>query len=129
MITTNDFRKGNLMQDQQARLCLVEEISDERFSAPAIHGALTSLPNEPIVLTKEWAKDFGFDVVDMGDHWEFNKGDFQLIQIKVPMTGKELTPVYVLHSKKSKHIKVPYVHKLQNLYYELENEELTYNNR
>src|SRR3989337_1809746 len=68
----------------------------------------------PIVLTKELARDFGFEVIDMGDFWEFNKGDFQLIQFKTPLNNGILEPVFIIHSKTSKHIKVPFVHKLQH---------------
>ena len=65
----------------------------------------------------------------MGDFWEFNKDSFQLIQLKVPITNKVLEPAFILHSKKAKHIKVKYVHKLQNLYYEIEGKELTLNKK
>jgi hypothetical protein len=66
---------------------------------------------EPIPLTEEWLLKFGF-VKDKTDN-TYYKGDFEI-----------LLPVYfkwkgsIIKPKK-------YVHKLQNLYYELENEELS----
>lgn len=117
------------MNDRNGRLCRVEEINkNKEFRAPAIVGGLTSLPNSNIILTKEVAKKFGFEIVDMGDFWEFNLGDFQLIQLKSHMLPVEPVPFYVLHSKKSRHIKVPFAHKLQNLYYAIEGKELVFNN-
>lgn len=127
MITINELRIGNYLSDREGRLCKVEFISPEEFRAYAIKGGKTSLPNEKIKLTKEWARNLGFTVTDLGDFWEFEKNGFILIQLKIPITGKELPPFYILHSKKSQHIKIHYVHKLQNLYFEIKEEELKLN--
>lgn len=127
MITVNELRIGNYLSDKKGRLCKVEFISPEEYRAYAIVGGSTSLPNEKILLTKEWARDLGFTVTDLGDFWEFEKNGFILIQLKIPITGKELPPFYILHSKKSQHIKIHHVHKLQNLYFEIKDEELTLN--
>lgn len=128
MIKVNELRIGNYLNDGNGRLCTVEFISPQEFRASAIKGGVTSLPNENIILTKEWARDLGFVVTDLGEFWEFEKKDFLLIQLKSSITGKDLPPFYMLHSKKTKHVKIPYVHKLQNLYFEIQNEELTLNN-
>lgn len=130
MINTKEFRLSNLVQTKNKALATVELLdmeygTDKSIRAWRIDKTMMGTEDpEPVELTKEIAEKLGFEIVDMGDFWEFNKGDFQLIQFKVPMTGKVLTPVYILHSKKAKHIKVPYVHKLQNLYYEIEGTEL-----
>jgi hypothetical protein len=119
MIQEKSLRTGVWILDQYGREMLINEDRLEILMAVRNYDELNG-----INLTKEWCRDFGFEITDMGDFWEYNKGDFQLIQFKVPLTNKVLEPVYVLHSKKSKHIKVPYVHKLQNLYYEIEETEL-----
>ena len=124
MIKENDFRKGNFLHDREGNLCRVEILTIDEIKAPALFSAITKLPNVLILLTKEWFNDFGFEVRDMGDYWEFTKDDFQVIQLKIPLTDKVLDPVFILHSKKSKRIIIKYVHKLQNLYYEIEGKEL-----
>jgi hypothetical protein len=82
--------------------------------------------HEPIELTKEIFKELGFEVTDMGDYWEYQKENFYLIQVKIPILDKLTSPMFVLNSEKSSHLKVKYVHRLQNLYYEIKNEELIY---
>lgn len=126
MINKNELRFGNLLLDRNGRICKVEQVNTEEFYAPAIRGGITSLPNSVIPLNNITAKQLGFDIVDMGDFWEFNKGDFQIIQFKAHMLPKDPVPFYVLHSKKSRHIPVPFVHKLQNLFFEIEGKELVY---
>lgn len=131
MIKTTDFRKGNLIAERDDSVIEISGINgDETIriwnkEKTETLGCFSLDCFNPIPLTKELARDLGFTVTDMGDFWEFTKGDFTLIQLKVPMTGKVLIPFYILHSEKSKYIKVPYVHKLQNLYYEIEGTELT----
>lgn len=127
MIQTNELRIGNYLSDKEGRLCKVEFISPEEFRAYAIAGGRTTLPNEKIKFNKEWAKKLGFTITDMGDFWEFEKNGFTMIQLKIPITGKELPPFYMLHSKKPQYIKIHHVHKLQNLYFEITEQELTLN--
>lgn len=56
-----ELRIGNLLGDGSGRLCRVEEISRYEFKAPAIVGALTTLPNKPMPLTEEWLIKLGFE--------------------------------------------------------------------
>jgi hypothetical protein len=126
------YRLGNIVQGPKGDIAQIHYLNTEHGRDKNIRAWYLDKPQygtqepQPIPLTKEWADKLGFEVIDMGDYWEFNKGDFQLLQIKVPLTGKCLPPAYVLHTKKSKHIKVEFVHKLQNLYYEVEGEELVW---
>lgn len=129
MITPYNLRVGNYLHDREGRLCRVEEVTKRHFKAPAIYGGLTSLDHNPIELTKEWAYDLGFTITDFCDYWEFERKGFILVQfkLKVGVKVKDLVPSYILPSTKPKHIKVQYVHKLQNLYFEIMEEELNYN--
>ncbi|MDQ3047068.1 MAG: hypothetical protein M3R27_05925 [Bacteroidota bacterium] len=68
-------------------------------------------------------KELGFEVIDLGSHWEYNKGDFQILQFKTPF-GKLLDPVFIVHSKVSKHIRVPNIKELKTLYKLIEGKEL-----
>ena len=131
MINSYNLRVGNYLQDGEGRWCRVEVINKRSFSAPAINGAFTTHGHTGITLTKEIASDFGFIITDFGDYWEFERRGFILVQfkLKVGVKVKDLVPSYILPSTQPKHIKVPTVHKLQNLYSEIMEEELTYTGR
>ena len=57
---STELRIGNLLHDREGRLCKVEELYTNEFKAPAILGGMTSLPNSPIPLTKDWLVENGF---------------------------------------------------------------------
>jgi|SRR3972149_4135576 len=121
MIEVNQLRCGNTVSNGRKPISIDLEFFE------LLNDGSNDISEFPFIqLTKEWAHYLGFEVIDMGDFWEFNKGDFQLIQFKTPINNGTLEPVFVIHSKTSKHIKVPYVHKLQNLYFEIEGMELIY---
>lgn len=117
MISIYDLRVGNIVSYSGSTLALTESLF-----AGILEGNLADI--QPIQLTKEWFKKLGFTITDMADHWEFEKGDFSLFQLKMEILNREMPPFYILHSKTSQHIKVPYVHRLQNLYYEIKNHPL-----
>lgn len=99
-----DLRIGNILQDREGRICVVEEINGaprfmggQTFKAPAKKGPITALPHSPIPLTEEWINKF---------------------------QGTEGIP----SSYDGGSIKRPeFVHQLQNLYYVLTGKELNYN--
>lgn len=128
-----EFRLNNLVQNDKGIFAKVQLLDCEYQSDKPIRAWYIERPAfgteepEPIPLTKEIARDFGFKIVDMGDHWEFNLGNFQLIQIKSTIKGTDLPPFIILHGKVTRRITVKYVHKLQNLFFELEEKELIYN--
>lgn len=119
MIQFSDLRINNLINYQGEDITLTEEL----FGKVLYENDPEAI--EPVSLTKEWARDLGFEVIDMGDFWEFEKGDFKMIQLKMPIMKRMMPISYLLFGeKKSKHIKLPFVHKLQNLYFEIEGTEL-----
>lgn len=129
-MNNKEFRLGNIVQNMEGKMATVQLLDCEYDHDTPIRAWLidkpalgTSSPKK-VPLTKEIAEQLGFQIIDMGDHWEFNKSDFQLIQIKVPATGNVLPPFMLLHGNVTKRIKVEFVHKLQNLFYEIEGEEL-----
>ncbi|MES2138651.1 MAG: hypothetical protein V4511_03015 [Bacteroidota bacterium] len=119
MIQFSDLRINNLINYQGEDITLTEEL----FGKLLYENDPEAI--EPVKLTKEWARDLGFEVIDMGDFWEFEKGDFKMIQLKAPILNRMMPISYLLFGeKKSKHVKLPFVHKLQNLYFEIEGAEL-----
>lgn len=107
---------GNYLQDQKQRLCKVEELTTTDFKAPAINSPLTTLPNVEILLTEHWAERLGLKRSNTQDKFysdnkgfiiEFINGQFE----------------YVTTQRKTIIIKT--VHKLQNLYFALNEKKLT----
>jgi len=109
----NELRKNNLV-----------EYSDGggfvELSSLEIHRIdIGQVQVKPIPLTKEWLLRFGFRKYN--DNW-FSKGALWInISDFAICVGLEFKQVNI-----RKQINV--VHKLQNLYFEIENEELTFNN-
>lgn len=110
-LQVHELRIGNLLHDNKDRLCQVEEIFKHKFKAPAIFGAITSLPNKPIPLTEEWLVSFGL-IKDNGYPYKFLSG---FIKIR---NGIHFYKYYDLD------IELKHVHTLQNLYFALTNQEL-----
>jgi hypothetical protein len=75
---------------------------------------------EPIPLTEEWLLKMGF--VYRGIYYHFPKNDiFKLEQYKLK------NAYFLKHSKESlDSVRINYVHQLQNLYFALTGEELTF---
>ena len=83
---------------------------------------------EPIPLTEEWLLKFGFHKKDAEWYLHpcfelkiivFNKGEFNGVMFYTRTIHTDFTPIYC-----TKHIN--HVHQLQNLYFALTGEELTY---
>jgi len=123
MIKEYELRVRNNLYDREGRLCKVEVIKQDGFSAPAINGPITALPHKPIQLTKEILKNnLGFEAHDMGDFWQFEKEDFVLIQVK--MQYGEMPYMFVLKSSIKEAVNFHHVHHLQNTYLDLKVELL-----
>lgn len=77
-----------------------------------------------MILTKEILKyNLGFEVHDMGDFWQFERGDFVLIQPKNEVIPGIKLP-FIMAGKDAQTIND--VHELQNLYQDLKGETLTW---
>jgi len=110
-----ELRIGNLLHDKKGKLCRVEGLGIEQYheiDAPAIHGALTSLPHTPIPLTEEWLLKFGFDNKCYEVIYDNTLGCYNFA-------------VYNMGGDKVVCASPEYVHQLQNLYFALSGEELT----
>jgi len=116
MKATN-FRIGNYLNDREGRLCKVESILFDKedgytVKAPAIAGPTTSLPNQPIMLTKEWLIKFGF-VNGEKNNFSFTKN----MQLRIIGYESDYNGIWFGE--------LQHVHQLQNLYFALTGEELT----
>lgn len=109
----NELRIGNLLQDAKGRICKVTELTEDRFIAPSIMGALTTHPHEPIKLTKDWLLRFQF--TNAKNSSNFVHGDFLLYGTTVG--GFWFDKNNMLFN---------YVHELQNFYFTLYKKELQY---
>lgn len=115
------FKIGNLVHDRKDRLCEIVELlkeptfeGDKNYKAQPLKGPIHSLPLKYIFLTEEWLRKLGFK------KWKNKK-----------IWTKKRVMIYC-HSKygfcygaASKRTKLEYVHSLQNLYSELQKENLS----
>jgi hypothetical protein len=103
MINPKELRIGNILQKSTNELLIVGEITDNGFGCKVVDRDKFSLPTgweiHPIPITEDWLLNFGFE-----------------------QNGHKL-PIQ-LHQRGKTHIK--YVHQLQNLYFALTGEELTW---
>ena len=121
MINTKDFRIGNLVEI----LGEVEEITGViRFGLYFKNGYCQNLEDwiKPILLSEDWIKDSaGFDKI-----YESS------FQVKYELIVDRSTIVIAFHSDTSICVylnnvfvkEIKYVHQLQNIYYDLQGEEL-----
>jgi hypothetical protein len=101
-MNTSDLRIGNYLMDCKGRLCQVEKIENRKFTAPAIHGAITTVvPKQiPIRLTTDWLTELGFKQID---RYTFVRNGLFIHKRKTGFKwGK---------------VKVEFVHKLQNIFW------------
>jgi hypothetical protein len=93
-----------------------------------IHYCIDVSEVKPIPLTEEWLLKFGFHKKDAEWYLHpcfelkiivFNKGEFNGVMFYTRTIHTDFTPIYC-----TKHIN--HVHQLQNLYFALTGEELTY---
>lgn len=121
-LKATELRIGNYLFDRNNRLCQVKELG-ESITAPAIKGARTSLPNKPIQLTEDILLRLGFE---KGFHryglencglkcHKSLKENYWIVSQGFGMQFTELT-------------EIQYIHQLQNLFFSLCGEELTFKN-
>lgn len=120
-----ELRIGNLVQDRKGNICKVEALEKDDIKAYA--GALTSLPLEPIPLTKEWLERFGFNY-RLGNNGnlpcykkQFNSKNITIARWKI----HDIDLVdYQIWIDTLDITKINYVHQIQNLYFSLTGKEL-----
>jgi hypothetical protein len=115
----NDLRINNYVLDRKSNEHkIVKEISSWDKLAMVRFENEMNLPSKlelsPIPLTEEWLINFGFEFLRQQDGTQgvFSNG---LIDLTLSNSGNIYYEIKIL----------PYVHKLQNLYYVLKDEELT----
>ena len=149
MLKNNELRIGNLVMQNGFygyvySIDSPEPRKEKRFSDKAIitlfDNGLTTVPIdeiEPIPLTEEWLLKFGFEKYDWFDGC-FIKCNNKHLMIQFYEPKQEILIYFTKISKdKDGHkmngrdylfkLKKYYVHKLQNLYFTLIDEELKYN--
>lgn len=138
MIKNTDLRVGNYLHDREGRLCEVTLISKQNnhFDAPALRGAHTSLPHEPIPLDEDKVTKLGFAVYGRVPNLENQYEDHFAFWI-----GDKLSDGYSVHfittrygGTEEKHItfyrdweaikSIKFVHELQNVFHIFEQGEL-----
>ena len=142
MIKANEFRVGNLVEMLDKVITYPSGVTKKTqnggvFEIDSIHGDNTirlksndmSHPNycdgsigcfglkniEPIPLTEEWLVKFGFEKEMFSNDFSF--GDFEL---------NFVNDFFEFYYGKDNVIKIKSIHQLQNLYFALTNEELTF---
>ena len=129
-LSASELRIGNLILLFSKRICKVIKIEGKSFTVKADDISDVSVfPNmsngvEPIPLTEEWLIKFGFELYE-------NAGIYGLYrEIFPPVSGFEITAdsegYWYWPSGMFNATKIKYVHQLQNLYFALTGEELTY---
>lgn len=121
MIEAKEFQLGGVFTDSFGDQAVLDEDSLE---------TLLSVRNyndwKPVPLTKEILKqNLGFEVHDLGEHWQAEHGDFVIIQPKFQMVeGVEMPWVMGYKTTISRTYSFTSVHQLQNVYYIMEKREL-----
>ena len=128
-MNASELRIGNLLLDEKGRLCRVDSINCNYFKAPAIKGAMTTLPNTAIELTEEWLIKLGFEPVSMMFEnvpiKQFNSTNRKFFLTKD--IGKFY--LYLFNDREEELFnEIKYVHQLQNLFFALTGKELIINN-
>jgi len=127
----SELRIGNYLQDRQGRLCQVEAITNntedvyaQGFRAPAIKGAVTSIPNSPIPLTD-------VSLIDLGANGRTNLLWLPVYNLKAELHFECHASGEIVTTLKSQFCdlifdRIKYIHQLQNLYFALTGQELIY---
>lgn len=80
---------------------------------------------KPLPLTKKILKEnLGFNVHDMGDYWQAERGHFVMIQVK--FGDVEMPWSFGYKTMVPKTINIKFVHQLQNIYSVIEQKELVW---
>lgn len=117
------YRIDNYLQDAKGRICKVESLSTEEFNelkAPAIKGALTTLPIAPIELDINWVNNFGFNDSEYKKGYtgiEFKTNLMLDFVITKPKFMGEWQDYYAFDLGQHRFIPLKYVHELQNLFF------------
>lgn len=114
----SEIRIGNWVRGYNL-IFELESINDKWVTHPTELGRFFIDDLEPIQLTEEWLLKFGFEKAD----------EIYFIEFGVySMTIKEYEKAkYILNPETHfNYVDIEYVHQLQNLYFALTNEELTY---
>ena len=117
------YRIDNYLQDKKGRICKVESLSTEEFNelkAPAIKGALTTLPNAPIELDINWLNNFGFDSSEYKKGYtgiQFRSNMILDFIITEPKVMGEWQDYYAFDLGQNRFVPMKYVHELQNLFF------------
>ena len=117
MIEAHDLRIGNYVSTTDTLIPIHKIKAGDLVSITNGHFKRLDLQINPIPLTQEWLIKFGFEFLRRqgGTQGVFSNG---LIDLILSNSGNIYYKIKIL----------PYVHKLQNLYYALKDEELTINN-
>jgi len=127
----NQLRIGNLIKfSEDGTIFTVGSIEEKGFTVQNDEETtwIEAEEFEPIPLTEEWLLKFGFHKKDAEWYLHpcfelkiivFNKGEFNGVMFYTRTIHTDFTPIYC-----TKHIN--HVHQLQNLYFALTGEELTY---
>jgi hypothetical protein len=127
----NELRIGNLIKfSEDGTIFTVGSIEEKGFSVQNDEETtwIEAEEFEPIPLTEEWLLKFGFHKKDAEWYLHpcfelkiivFNKGEFNGVMFYTRNIHTDFTPIY-----STTHMN--HVHQLQNLYFALTGEELTY---
>lgn len=117
MIDPKELRLGNLVKYFDTKECIcIYEIQCRYEDTYSINDINNNKLIEPIELTEEWLLKFGFEKEN--DYmYSINKGTVDYFPLWIFSDG-------IYFCRLSKPIKLKYVHKLQNLYFELREKEL-----
>ena len=112
----NELRIGNLVLIPYNKSNKQEGFFEATISQIGDFGAYIKPEDyEPILLTEEWLLKFGFKI------WDRNKWSDLGMNIVLLENGDNF-----LFLANQRHVNIFYIHQLQNLYFALTGEELTY---
>lgn len=120
MIQPQELRIGNYLHDRECNLCKVTQLGEDSIYAPAIGEYTTKLPNKPIPLTEEILLKFGLKKID-DNLWQYKNGYLIGFYTKRWFIGK-----YNFDDMVEMITSFYYAHQLQNLYFALTGEDLTF---
>ena len=121
-LKVEELRIGNYLYDRKNQLCKVEALEagpERQIYASAITSSITSLPNKPIPITDEILLKFGATLLPHLGEGYYKLGVYDLFLSNYSL--EFFLPEYGCHS-----IRAESVHELQNIYYIVTGNELTF---